>query len=515
MARTRRPEGAPDCRRAFDFAGQRVTGTEDGIETDPKDDLEKLRAELRSLRAADERIQHLTSVLEYITDAGRCAVDQRGCGTLPQRICARIADCEPYAHARFEEADGTDSAPPFDVAAHDREIAAIAEYAGTVYGRLRVTLPAGCTSSPSERALLAQIARNLGFVLHTIAHPRHPDEIAKLTDESDNLFRDCFEGLSVGMAFVRGHDAPLVVNQALADFVGYPKKELEQIPTMDVLRLISHPEDLDREMDLLHDLMSRRRPSYTMEKRFLRKDGHVVPGLITTTFFFDGSGQFRFGVITIQDISERVRTKEELGRTYTGAIEALVAALESRDPYTAGHQRRVTQLACAIADEMGLTEEQRMGLRVASILHDIGKIAIPAEILTKPYGVTETERSLIRAHPTVAYEILEEIHFPWPVAEIVLQHHERLDGSGYPAGLAGDEILLEARILSVADVVEALASHRPYRAAISIDDVIIHIEEHRSSLFDPDVVAACTRVLQAGFAFQHDGPPPASELTLD
>lgn len=156
-----------------------------------------------------------------------------------------------------------------------------------------------------------------------------------------------------------------------------------------------------------------------------------------------------------------------------------------------------------------------MGLKVASILHDIGKIAIPAEILTKSHGVSDIEYSLIKAHPAVAHDILKEIHFPWPVADIVLQHHERVDGSGYPAGLRGDAILLEAKILAVADAVEALSSHRPYRAALAIDDVLEHIVENRSILFDPEVVEACVRVFEAGFQFEDAGPHPSRELEID
>jgi putative nucleotidyltransferase with HDIG domain len=253
-----------------------------------------------------------------------------------------------------------------------------------------------------------------------------------------------------------------------------------------------------------------------MEKRFLRKDGSVIHAMVTTTFFFDPeSDVFRFGVLSVQDISENARIREELDRAYEGAIDALTAALESRDPYTAGHQRRVTRLACAIADEMELPDTTRMAVEVASTLHDIGKIAIPAEILTKPYGVSDAEFSVIKAHPVVAYEILKETHFPWPVADIVLQHHERLDGSGYPAGLRGSAILLEARILSVADTVEALASHRPYRPAVTVPDALDHIVENRSVLFDPDVVDACLRTFESGFRLEETGSPPSTEQTVD
>ncbi len=166
-----------------------------------------------------------------------------------------------------------------------------------------------------------------------------------------------------------------------------------------------------------------------------------------------------------------------------------------RDPYTAGHQKRVTDLACAIAEEMSLSKEQIEGLQMAGLIHDVGKILVPAEILSKPGRLTEIDFSMIETHPKVGYDILKTIEFPYPVAQIVIQHHERMDGSGYPAGLTGKEILLEARILAVADVVEAIASHRPYRPALGQDKAIEEISQNRGVLYDPKAVDACLKVL--------------------
>jgi len=185
---------------------------------------------------------------------------------------------------------------------------------------------------------------------------------------------------------------------------------------------------------------------------------------------------------------------EELRRNLKGTIHALAAVVEMKDPYTAGHQRRVSGLAGVIAKDMGLSDEKIEGVRMAGLIHDIGKLSVPAEILSKPSQLTGTEFDLLKAHPQVAYDILKAIHFPWPVAEIVLQHHERMDGSGYPQGLKGDDILLEARILAVADVVEAMSSHRPYRPALGIDKAKEEIRKNKGKLYDPDVVASCLRV---------------------
>lgn len=187
---------------------------------------------------------------------------------------------------------------------------------------------------------------------------------------------------------------------------------------------------------------------------------------------------------------------EKLRRTLDGIVSALAATAESRDPYTAGHQQRVCRLACAIAHEMGLPEEQVKGLRVAATLHDMGKISVPAEILNKPGRITDVEMGIIKTHPQVGYDILKAIEFPWPVAQTVLQHHERLDGSGYPSGLSGEEILLEARILGVADVVESMSSHRPYRPALGVDRALEEISRNSGVLYDPVVVDACLKVFR-------------------
>ncbi len=194
---------------------------------------------------------------------------------------------------------------------------------------------------------------------------------------------------------------------------------------------------------------------------------------------------------------------QSLSRALSQTVEALAAAAEVRDPYTAGHQRRVTELAVAIAGALELDETRIDGLRVAGLMHDIGKLAIPSELLSKPSRLSEAEYSLIRGHPETACSILEPVEFPWPVSEIVIQHHERLDGSGYPKGLKGDSILLEARILAVADVVEAMASHRPYRPARGIDEALAEIRDGAGTRYDAAVVEACARLFESGeFGFE-------------
>ncbi len=204
-----------------------------------------------------------------------------------------------------------------------------------------------------------------------------------------------------------------------------------------------------------------------------------------------------------RDITERKHADEKIRTTMiklrkamNGIIQAIELTVEARDLYTAGHQRRVSDLARAIADEMNLPKNTIEGIRIAGLLHDIGKVHVPAEILSKPGQISDVEFSIIQSHPRVGYEILKNIEFPWPVDEIVHQHHERIDGSGYPHGLSGDEILIEAKILAVADVVEAMSSHRPYRASPGIDSALEEIEKNRNILYDPEAVDACLRLFR-------------------
>ena len=174
----------------------------------------------------------------------------------------------------------------------------------------------------------------------------------------------------------------------------------------------------------------------------------------------------------------------------------MVSAVEMRDPYTAGHQVRVADLARAIATEMGLDQNKIDGIRMAGSIHDIGKLSIPAEILSKPTKLTDIEFSLIKEHSRSGYEMLKDVESPWPLAEIVYQHHERMNGSGYPRNLKGDEILIEARIMAVADVVEAMASHRPYRPALGIEAALEEIEKNKGILYDNTVADACLRLFR-------------------
>jgi len=209
-------------------------------------------------------------------------------------------------------------------------------------------------------------------------------------------------------------------------------------------------------------------------------------------------------------LAERKRTEQEprhsyavWRRTLDGTVHALAAIAEERDPFAVGHQQRVARLACAIAKEMGLSEEQIEGLRMAALIHDLGKTSVPVEVLVKPIPLSDLERGLMKMHVQAGYDILKTIEFPWPVAEIVLQHHERLDGSGYPQGLSSDDIFLEARILAVADLVDIMTSRQPQRLALSIDEALEEISANRGVLYDPEIVDACLKLFtEKGFEFE-------------
>lgn len=246
----------------------------------------------------------------------------------------------------------------------------------------------------------------------------------------------------------------------------------------------------------------------TMELQGLRQNGEEFPLDLSLAAWKVPEGIFSSAII--RDISDRKKAQVALERSVgklktalRATVTALTSALEMRDPYTAGHQKRVTDLACALAAEMGFTEEQIEGMRMIGFLHDIGKIAVPAEILTKPGKISEYEFNIIKTHAEAGYNILKGIDFPCAVAEAVGQHHERLNGSGYPKGLSGSDILIQARILAVADVVEAMTSDRPYRPGLGIEAALKEISEKKGILYDPDVVEACVRLFtEKSFTFE-------------
>ncbi len=323
--------------------------------------------------------------------------------------------------------------------------------------------------------------------------------------ESETRFKTLTENVNVGI--YRNTVGPrgqfIEANPSIIKMFGYASKE--EFLMINVSDLYQHPDDRKKfnEKMLAYGFVR------DEELQLKKKNGTQFFGSVSAVAVKDEKGVVQYYDGIIEDITDRKRAEEalkmsyaKLRKTLNGTVNALASTAEKRDPYTAGHQQRVTQLACAIAAELGFPSERIEGMHVAGAVHDIGKIHVAAEILNKPRSLTEIEMELIRTHSEAGYEILRSIEFPWPVAEIVFQHHERMDGSGYPRGLSGDKILMEARILGVADVVEAMVSHRPYRSALTLDDALQEILRNRGQLFDTDVADACVRVFDKGFDFQ-------------
>ena len=332
----------------------------------------------------------------------------------------------------------------------------------------------------------------------------------KALHESEEGLRSLFGTMAEGVVLFSADGRIVSVNSAAESILRLTRSEIQDL-TNDAARwqlLRADGTPMPEEEIPGPRAMREKRAVNDVVAGFRQPDGSVSWMSVSAAPLLNAAGELDGLVVTFGDVSALKRAEQELleslalQQTVTGGvIAALERTIEARDPYTAGHQRRVGELAAAMALEIGLAEERAEGLRVGGMLHDVGKIIIPAEMLAKPGLLSLTEFDLIKGHPQAGYEILAAIHFPWPVAEMALQHHERQDGSGYPAGLSGDEIPLEARILAVADVVEAMASHRPYRPALGIEAALAEVHSGAGTGFDAEVVAACERVFAEGFVF--------------
>jgi len=325
--------------------------------------------------------------------------------------------------------------------------------------------------------------------------------------ESEGHFRNIFDYAVEGIFQSTLDDQYKSVNPAFARTLGYESPE-EVLGTIhDISRqLFVDPQSYHT----LKTLLKHQGFIEGFETEFYKRDGAKIWVSINARAVKNGNDTISYFEGFHQDITQRKRAEEalkksveSLKRTLDGTVDALSTTLEMRDPYTAGHQKRVALIACKIAEEMGLSENHIEGIRVMGFLHDIGKIVVPAEILSKPGKINEYEFHIIKAHSQVGYDILKGIELPWPVALATIQHHERLDGSGYPQGLKGDQIILEARILAVADVLEAMASHRPYRPALGLDKALEEISLKKGTFYDPEVVDACLRLfVDKGFRYE-------------
>lgn len=349
------------------------------------------------------------------------------------------------------------------------------------------------------------------------------EQRAKECEEAKRILETLMEHIPEGITIADAPDVKIrMVSKYGQEMIGHPRELIEGITADKYPELwrLFHTDGItpagSDEFPLVR--ATKYGEVITNEEWIMQKpDGKIIMILINAAPIRDKDGKISGGAIAWRDVTERKQAQEKLKQSYEklqksidGIINAIVKIVETRDPYTAGHEKRVSQLASAIAKEMGLSEDRINGIRMAGVIHDIGKIYVPAEILSKPGSLSEMEFAIIKIHPQASYEILKVIDFPWPIAQVALQHQERLNGSGYPLGLSGENILLEARILAVADVVEAMTFNRPYRSAVGIDKALEEISKNKGILYDPKVVDACMALFnEKKFQFESIENPPA------
>jgi PAS domain S-box-containing protein/putative nucleotidyltransferase with HDIG domain len=320
--------------------------------------------------------------------------------------------------------------------------------------------------------------------------------------ESEERYRAIFEQAADSIVLIDTETGALVeFNNRAHENLGYTREDFDKLKISDV-ETIESAEEVAKHIEKIV-----KKGTDIFETKQRTKNGEIRDIQISSKAISIQGRDFLHSIW--RDITERKQAEEalqhsydQLQETFISAINALASTVEMKDQYTAGHQPRVTQLACAIAEEMGLSKNQIEGIRMAGLIHDIGKIVVPAEILNKPGPLTEVQYEMIKMHPQAGHDILKRIAFPWPVAQIVQQHHEMMDGSGYPQGLAGEDILPEARVMAVANVVEAMTAHRPYRPAYDIEEALAEISHNRGAKYDSAVVDACLRLFtERGFVF--------------
>ncbi len=341
----------------------------------------------------------------------------------------------------------------------------------------------------------------IGFVRDITGIRRTENNYKEIQERCDTIVMNANEGIAIIQ-----EGLIQFVNPNLIRTLGYSTAELIDKPFHSIVAT----DQIEQIVGLYRQdgLGEKKAASFEAVLKTKRQKRVIVEINISETVFKEKPAHFAI----IHDITKHkelqqklLDTLEKLRLTMAATTQAISMIVEQKDPYTAGHQRRVADLARAISTEMGLPMEQIDAIRIAGILHDLGKISIPSDILTKPTQLNEAEFSIIKAHPQAAYDILKTIDTPWPIAQIVYQHHERINGSGYPRGLTENGILLEAKILAVADVVEAMISHRPYRAARTIEEALAEISKNKGILYDSKVVDACIRLFKKkGFTFKLD-----------
>jgi PAS domain S-box-containing protein len=329
----------------------------------------------------------------------------------------------------------------------------------------------------------------VGTVLDITERKQAEDDLK----QAEERYRGIFENAQEGIFQSNDEGRFFTANRALATMLGYDSPEDLMTTVINIPKqLYVNPEDRKVLLKMIEEQGAVR----GFETQFYRKNGSMIWVSVDLQAVRDTGGRVLYYEGFNEDITIKRESIERMRKALGATVQAMAMTVETRDPYTAGHQRRVADLARSIATEMNLPADQIDGIRMAATIHDLGKISVPAEILSKPTKLTALEFSLIKTHPQSGYDILKDIDFPWPVARTVLEHHERMNGSGYPNGLTGDDILIESRILAVADVVESMASHRPYRLSLGIEAALQEIEKNKGTLYDNTVADVCLRVFR-------------------
>ncbi len=360
-------------------------------------------------------------------------------------------------------------------------------------------------SVPDTESLIATI---IDYCLSV--HRREISNIQKLssTEKSDNLserkrastellrekerYMVAFEYAAIGLAEVTPQGNWFRVNPSLCNLLGYTPQELGSLSFAD----ITHPDDVEKNVEAMEAMLRGELDSYESEKRYMRKDGKIIWARVSVSAVRDEYGSLAYQVTAVQDITATKRVEAQLANALSSLIEVVNRVCDAHDPYTAGHQIRVAELSMAVANKLGMSNADVTETYNAALVHDIGKISIPAEILSKPGGLSPIEFELIKGHSKKGFELLKTSDMPGLVPEIVYQHHERCNGSGYPRGLTANELLLQAKVIMVADVVDAMMSSRPYRLGLGIDAALAEIEQGAGEKYCSEVATACLGVFR-------------------
>lgn len=483
----------------------------------------------------DKKNAHLSSVLRAIRDVNQLIIKEKNRGKLLKGVCKKLTKSFGYLNTWIVAMDKSGKPSVYAQAGIDKGFASVVAFvkrgkppkcwkkvlskSGVVVIQAESTICAGCPLSykNSERRILGarlesnkqvyglittstldnspiaedelslfkEVADDVGLALHSITMEEERKQALRRLEESEARLRNIIRKNADGIIIVDENGIVRFVNPAAKHLFNRKANEILGAP-------FGFPVVAGEATEI--NIIRQNREKIVAEMRIVDiewqdKSAHLA---------------------SLRDITARRQTEKALEqsleksqRILQQTVKSLSSALEKRDPYTAGHSWRVAQLACAIAKELHMTDEQITGIHMAAAIHDIGKIYVPSDILSKPSKLNEFEFGMVKSHCQIGYEILENIEFPWPVAKTVLQHHERINGSGYPQGLKGRRLLREARILGVADVVEAMCSIRPYRPAPGIDKALDEITNNKNILYDPQIVDACLRLFkEKGFKFE-------------